>query len=216
MRVVVISGFFNPLHIGHIDYISAARNLGDFLIVIVNSDDQVKIKGSVPFMNQDDRLRIIRNIKGVDRAVIAIDEDGSVCKTIREEFKRLQNDPFFEEMVFANGGDRKEGGVPEDVLEEELGVRMIYNAGGDKVQSSSNLIKKAEVFSENGNSTTAIVPSGASTGTHEAFELRDEENKNYQGKSVFKAVENINGPIKKALQNICKAFLLKDINTSFI
>ena len=148
MRVVVISGFFNPLHIGHIDYISAARNLGDFLIVIVNSDDQVKIKGSVPFMNQDDRLRIIRNIKGVDRAVIAIDEDGSVCKTIREEFKRLQNDTFFEEMVFANGGDRKEGGVPEDVLEEELGVRMIYNAGGDKVQSSSNLIKKAEVFSE--------------------------------------------------------------------
>ena len=99
MRVVAISGFFNPLHIGHIDYISAARNLGDFLIVIVNSDDQVKIKGSVPFMNQDDRLRIIRNIKGVDRAVIAIDEDGSVCKTIREEFKRLQNDPFFEEMV---------------------------------------------------------------------------------------------------------------------
>tara|TARA_Y100001938_G_scaffold28644_1_gene38564 strand:+ start:201 stop:650 length:450 start_codon:yes stop_codon:yes gene_type:complete len=148
MRVVVISGFFNPLHIGHIDYISAARNLGDFLIVIVNSDKQVEIKGSVPFMNQDDRLRIIRNIKGVDRAVIAIDEDGSVCQTIREEFKRLQNDPFFEEMVFANGGDRKEGGVPEDVLEEELGVRMIYNAGGDKVQSSSNLIKKAEVFSE--------------------------------------------------------------------
>ena len=148
MRVVAISGFFNPLHIGHIDYISAARNLGDFLVVIVNSDDQVKIKGSVPFMNQDDRLRIIRNIKGVDRAVMAIDEDGSVCQTIREEFKRLQNDPFFEEMVFANGGDRKEGGVPEDVLEEELGVRMIYNAGGDKVQSSSNLIKKAEVFSE--------------------------------------------------------------------
>tara|TARA_R100000005_G_C4965577_1_gene180528 strand:+ start:210 stop:659 length:450 start_codon:yes stop_codon:yes gene_type:complete len=148
MRVVAISGFFNPLHIGHIDYISAARNLGDFLIVIVNNDKQVEIKGSVPFMNQDDRLRIIRNIKGVDRAVMAIDEDGSVCQTIREEFKRLQNDPFFEEMVFANGGDRKEGGVPEDVLEEELGVRMIYNAGGDKVQSSSNLIKKAEVFSE--------------------------------------------------------------------
>jgi len=142
MRVVVISGFFNPLHIGHIDYISSARNLGDFLIVIVNSDEQVKIKGSVPFMNQDDRLRIIRNIKGVDRSVIAIDKDGSVCQTIREEFKRLQNDPFFEDMIFANGGDRKE------VLEEELGVRMIYNAGGHKVQSSSNLIKKAEVFSK--------------------------------------------------------------------
>ena len=148
MRVVVISGFFNPLHIGHIDYISSARNLGDFLIVIVNSDDQVKIKGSVPFMNQDDRLRIIRNIKGVDRSVISIDEDGSVCQTIREEFKRLQNDPFFEDMIFANGGDRKEGGVPEDILENELGIRMIYNVGGEKVQSSSDLIKKSEVFSK--------------------------------------------------------------------
>ena len=148
MRVVVISGFFNPLHIGHIDYISSARNLGDFLIVIVNSDEQVKIKGSVPFMNQDDRLRIIRNIKGVDRSVIAIDEDGSVCQTIREEFKRLQNDPFFEDMVFANGGDRKEGGVPEDILENELGIRMVYNIGGEKVQSSSELIKKADIFSK--------------------------------------------------------------------
>jgi len=148
MRVVVISGFFNPLHIGHIDYISSARNLGDFLIVIVNSDDQVKIKGSVPFMNQDDRLRIIRNIKGVDRSVISIDEDGSVCQTIREEFKRLQNDPFFEDMIFANGGDRKEGGVPEDILENELGIRMIYNVGGEKVQSSSELIKKSEIFSK--------------------------------------------------------------------
>tara|TARA_A100001515_G_C4501575_1_gene186857 strand:+ start:202 stop:651 length:450 start_codon:yes stop_codon:yes gene_type:complete len=148
MRVVVISGFFNPLHIGHIDYISSARNLGDFLIVIVNSDDQVKIKGSVPFMNQDDRLRIIRNIKGVDRSVVSIDEDGSVCQTIREEFKRLQNDPFFEDMIFANGGDRKEGGVPEDILENELGIRMIYNVGGEKVQSSSELIKKSEIFSK--------------------------------------------------------------------
>ena len=148
MRVIVISGFFNPLHIGHIDYISSARNLGDFLIVIVNSDDQVKIKGSVPFMNQDDRLRIIRNIKGVDRSVISIDEDGSVCQTIREEFKRLQNDPFFEDMIFANGGDRKEGKVPEDILENELGIRMVYNIGGEKVQSSSELIKKIDIFSK--------------------------------------------------------------------
>jgi len=149
MRVVVISGFFNPLHIGHIDYISSARNLGDFLVVIVNSDSQVKMKGSVPFMNQDDRLRIIRNIKGVDRSVISIDEDGSVCQTIREEFKRLQNDPFFEKMIFANGGDRKEGGVPEDILEDELGIIMAYKIGGEKVESSSELIRKAELSSKN-------------------------------------------------------------------
>jgi len=146
MRVVVISGFFNPLHIGHIDYISAARNLGDFLIVIVNSDEQVEIKGSVPFMSQDDRLTIISNIKGVNRAVISIDEDGSVCQTIREEFNRLQNDPFFDEMIFANGGDRKEGGVPEDILTDELGIRMAYNVGGEKTQSSSSLIENSKIL----------------------------------------------------------------------
>tara|TARA_Y100000401_G_C8309673_1_gene219020 strand:- start:876 stop:1316 length:441 start_codon:yes stop_codon:yes gene_type:complete len=146
MRVVAISGFFNPIHMGHIDYISSARNLGDFLIVIVNSDKQVEIKGSVPFMKQDERLSIINNIKGVDRAVIAIDEDGSVCDTLREEFKRLQNDPFFDEMIFANGGDRKEGYVPESILEDEIGITMVYNIGGGKIQSSSELIKNSQNF----------------------------------------------------------------------
>jgi len=146
MRVVAISGFFNPLHIGHIDYISAARNLGDFLIVIVNSDKQVDIKGSVPFMDQDERLSIMNNIKGVDRAVISIDDDGSVCETLRAEFNRLQNDPFFDEMIFANGGDRKEGGVPEDILTDELGIRMAYNVGGEKTQSSSSLIENSKIL----------------------------------------------------------------------
>ena len=146
MRVVAISGFFNPLHMGHIDYISAARNLGDFLIVIINSDKQVDIKGSVPFMEQDERLAIINNIKGVDRAVISIDDDGSVCETLRAEFNRLQNDPFFDEMVFANGGDRKEGGVPEDILTDELGIRMAYNVGGEKTQSSSSLIENSKIL----------------------------------------------------------------------
>ena len=146
MTVVAISGFFNPLHIGHIDYISAARNLGDFLIVVVNSDKQVEIKGSVPFMDQDERLSIINNIKGVDRAVISIDDDGSVCETLRAEFNRLQNDPFFDEMIFANGGDRKEGGVPEDILTDELGIRMAYNVGGEKTQSSSSLIENSKIL----------------------------------------------------------------------
>lgn len=143
MRVVAISGYFNPLHRGHIDYIASARNIGDFLIVIVNTDEQVKIKGSTPFMLQDERLEIIRNIKGVDRAVVVIDKDGSVCETLRQEFARLKDDPFFDELVFANGGDRKEGGVPEDVLTEELGINMVYNVGGEKTQSSSELIERA-------------------------------------------------------------------------
>ena len=92
MRVIVISGYFNPIHRGHIDYIASARNLGDFLVVIVNNDEQVKIKGSTPFMDQDERLEIVRNIKGVDRAVISIDDDGTVCQTIRQEYYRLTDE----------------------------------------------------------------------------------------------------------------------------
>ena len=65
---------------------------------------------------------------------------------MREEFKRLQNDPFFDEMIFANGGDRKEGYVPESILEDEIGITMVYNIGGGKIQSSSELIKNSQNF----------------------------------------------------------------------
>ena len=74
--------------------------------------------------------------------------------------------------------------------------------GRQVFDSRGNPTVEAEVFSENGNSASAIVPSGASTGTHEAFELRDKDNKKYLGKSVLKAVENINGPINKALKKM--------------
>ena len=143
-RVVVISGFFNPLHCGHLDYIQSARLLGNRLTVIVNSDLQVELKGSKPFMNENERLKIVQNIKGVDTAVLSIDKDGSVCESVRAEYYKFQNDVFFDSMIFANGGDRKEGGVPEDILEEELGIRMAYNVGGEKTQSSSGLLKNLD------------------------------------------------------------------------
>ena len=144
MRVVVISGFFNPIHCGHIDYIRAAASLGDKLIVIVNNDEQVRLKGTVPFMSEEDRLKIVSNIKGVDSAVISVDEDGTVCESVRVEYYKHYNDYFFTSMVFANGGDRKEGGIPEDILEDELGIGMIYNVGGEKTESSSDLISRAK------------------------------------------------------------------------
>tara|TARA_R110000796_G_scaffold80396_2_gene178052 strand:+ start:1868 stop:2308 length:441 start_codon:yes stop_codon:yes gene_type:complete len=144
MRVVVISGFFNPIHCGHIDYIRAAASLGDKLVVIVNNDEQVRLKGTVPFMSEEDRLKIVSNIKGVNSAVISVDKDGTVCESVRAEYHRHYNDYFFTSMVFANGGDRKEGGIPESVLEEEIGVGMIYNVGGEKTESSSGLISRAK------------------------------------------------------------------------
>ena len=144
MRVVVISGFFNPIHCGHIDYIRAAASLGDKLIVIVNNDEQVRLKGTIPFMSEEDRLKIVSNIKGVDSAVISVDEDGTVCESVRVEHHKHYNDYFFTSMVFANGGDRKEGGIPEDILKDELGIGMIYNVGGEKTESSSGLISRAK------------------------------------------------------------------------
>jgi len=143
-RIVVISGFFNPIHSGHLDYIQSARLLGNRLIVIVNNDLQVELKGSKSFMNEEERLRIVQNIKGVDKAVISIDKDESVCQSLRSEYYKLQDNVFFDSMIFANGGDRKEGGVPEDILENELGIRMAYNIGGEKTQSSSELLKNMD------------------------------------------------------------------------
>jgi cytidyltransferase-like protein len=143
MRVIVISGYFNPIHSGHIDYIKSAKQRGDVLVVIVNNDNQVKLKGSVPFQNENERFKIVSNIKGVDRTVLSIDEDSTVCESLRMVYKTYEDDPFFHQMFFCNGGDRKEGGVPEDILTEELGINMLYNIGGEKVQSSSELIKNA-------------------------------------------------------------------------
>jgi cytidyltransferase-like protein len=143
MRVIVISGYFNPIHSGHIDYIRSAKQRGDVLVVIVNNDNQVELKGSTPFQNENERFKIVNNIKGVDRTVLSIDEDATVCESLRMVYKTYEDDPFFHQMFFCNGGDRKEGGVPEDILTEELGIEMLYNIGGEKVQSSSELIKNA-------------------------------------------------------------------------
>jgi len=133
MRVVAISGYFNPIHSGHIDYINSAKSLGDFLVVIVNNDNQVKLKGSTPFQDENERVKI---------AFLSADNDSTVCNSLRLIFSKYRNDPFFEDMIFCNGGDRREGGVPEDILTDELGIRMVYNVGGEKIQSSSELLKK--------------------------------------------------------------------------
>ena len=141
MRVVVISGYWNPIHVGHLDYIENAKLLGDILVVIVNSDAQVKIKGSEPFMKEAARQRIIESIKGVDRAMVALDKDGSVGETLEFIWDCYSQDPKFKEMIFANGGDRKEGNVPEIIVCNKLGIRDVYGVGGEKTESSSNLLK---------------------------------------------------------------------------
>ena len=141
MRVVVISGFFNPIHSGHLDYIKAASELGNYLVVIVNNDKQVELKGSIPFMNEKERMRIASAIKGVDRAVLSVDTGGSVIETLKAIHNEYSVDYFFDSMTFANGGDRNKGNSPEEKYCKRKEIRTAYNTGGKKTQSSSELLK---------------------------------------------------------------------------
>jgi len=131
-KIVATSGYFNPLHIGHVRLIQAARRLGDRLVVIVNNDAQVKLKGSVPFMDEAERVEIVRAIAGVDEVVLSIDKD----KTVRETLKLVRPD------IFAKGGDSVIQLVPESHTCRDMGTKIRYGVGGEKVQSSSSLIKK--------------------------------------------------------------------------
>jgi len=141
MNLVIVSGYFNPLHTGHLDYLEGASRLGDYLIVIVNNDEQVRIKESTPFLPLEDRLRIVKALSCVDKSVASIDTDGSVVKTIETLYEiNLIND----KIIFANGGDRNSNDIPEYSLCEKYGIKMAFNVGGGKTQSSSGLINKVK------------------------------------------------------------------------
>ena len=144
MKVVVISGYFNPIHTGHLDYINAASDMGDKLVVIVNNDKQVSIKGSTPFMEEVQRMRIVHSIKGVNKTVLSIDIDGAVTETLKLIYDEYSVDYFFDSMVFANGGDRTKGNSPEEEYCNWRGIRTAYNVGGKKTQSSSELLKREQ------------------------------------------------------------------------
>jgi D-beta-D-heptose 7-phosphate kinase/D-beta-D-heptose 1-phosphate adenosyltransferase len=145
-KIVIVSGYFNPVHVGHISLLERAKELGDELQVIVNNDKQVKLKGSVPFMSESDRCRIIHSMRFVDCASISCDEDKSVCDSLRILHLLYGKDY---EMIFANGGDRKNAkDIPEAKLCKELGIKMVFNVGGKKIQSSSKLISKAKKYAK--------------------------------------------------------------------
>jgi cytidyltransferase-like protein len=142
-KTVIISGYMNPLHIGHINYMREAKKLGDILIVIVNNDEQVKIKGSVPFMDEKERVGIVGAIKYVDEVFLSVDKDKSVC----ESLKAIAKTHAGSELFFANGGDRHAGNIPEAKVCNEYNIKMVDGVGGGKVQSSSLLLVKVK---ENG------------------------------------------------------------------
>ena len=137
-EAVIVSGYFNPLHVGHLELFENASSEGAFLIVIVNSDLQRELKGSKEFMSEDERLKIIKSIKGVGSALISIDKDSTQNETLRylhELYSRNWD------LHFANGGDQTNETIPESVVCNELGITLIDGLG-DKIQSSSWLLNK--------------------------------------------------------------------------
>jgi cytidyltransferase-like protein len=137
-KAIIVSGYFNPLHKGHIEYFKFAKERGDLLFIIVNNDLQRKIKGSKEFMDETERVEIISNLRLVDKVYLSIDQDASVSKTIEKIY--LENKNTFK-LFFANGGDQSNNAIPEKDLCLKLGIDLIDNLG-EKIQSSSWLLNK--------------------------------------------------------------------------
>lgn len=140
MKSVIVSGYFNPLHTGHLDMIEAAADMGDKLVVIVNNDKQQIAKKGKVILNENDRLRIVSALESVDEALIALDDDGTVIRSLEEIAKQHDGD----ELVFANGGDRDSAKVvPELEVCNRLNIKMIYGVGGKNKADSSTRINQA-------------------------------------------------------------------------
>ena len=137
-KAVIVSGYFNPIHKGHIEYFNAAKKLGDVLFVIVNNDFQRTLKGSKEFQSQEERLCIVENIKAADKVFLAIDSDRTVCETIRHIHKVESQ---YYDLAFANGGDQNNNSIPEVPICIELDIELLDGLG-EKIQSSSWLLNK--------------------------------------------------------------------------
>ena len=131
---IAVSGGFDPIHIGHVRMIQEAADFGE-VIVILNTDAWLKQKKGYVFMPFEERAEIIRALKGVKDVVECIDLDNTVCETLRS----------LTPTYFANGGDRKEGNVPEESVCKREGIIMLWGVGGDeKANSSSTLVERVQ------------------------------------------------------------------------
>jgi len=130
--IIAVSMGADPLHVGHLDLIDAAVNYGR-VVVILNSDDWLMRKKNYIFMPFDERKRILMSIRNVHRVIGVDDSDDTVCKAL----KLVRPD------YFANGGDRTEPNEKEDMICDAIGIKQLFNVGGDKVQSSSQLVENA-------------------------------------------------------------------------
>ena len=137
-KAIIVSGYFNPIHKGHLEYFQNAKKLADVLFVIVNRDHQRALKQSKEFQLEDERMLIVSSLKPVDKAVLSIDKDRTVCQTIASIAKDYGQEY---DLAFANGGDQNNTTIPERPICEKMGIALLDGLG-DKIQSSSWLLKK--------------------------------------------------------------------------
>jgi cytidyltransferase-like protein len=128
MKTVAVSGYFDPIHVGHLEYLKLSKELGDRLVVIVNNNHQCVLKKGKPFMDEKDRVEIVKSLKVVDEVFLSIDMDKTVCSSLES----IKPD------IFANGGDRSTEEVPESVICKKHNIQMADGLG-DKIRSSSDL-----------------------------------------------------------------------------
>jgi len=142
--VVAVSGFFNPLHVGHLDMIHKAKKLGDKLIVIINNDKQVALKNRVPFMSEKDRMTIVKALRDVDEVFLSIDN----YKLANGEIPVIKSLAKVHPDIFANGGDRHNiVNVPEYPICQKLKIKMVDGLG-KKIRASSEMIARAAAIKE--------------------------------------------------------------------
>tara|TARA_Y100000590_G_scaffold334759_1_gene380924 strand:- start:205 stop:609 length:405 start_codon:yes stop_codon:yes gene_type:complete len=128
MKKVAISGYFDPIHVGHLEYIELSKKLGDYLIVIVNNNHQCVLKKGKPFMDEKDRIKIVEAIEWVDEVFLSIDMDKTVCKSLEA----------IKPNIFTNGGDRTNEEIPESMVCKKYGIEILDGLG-KKIRSSSDL-----------------------------------------------------------------------------
>ena len=137
-KAIIVSGYFNPIHKGHLEYFQNAKKLADVLFVIVNNDHQRALKQSKEFQLEEERMIIVSSLRMVDTAILSIDTDRTVCATIASIAKDYGQEY---DLAFANGGDQNNTTIPERPICEKMGIALLDGLG-HKIQSSSWLLKK--------------------------------------------------------------------------
>ncbi len=136
-EIIIVSGYFNPLHKGHIELFHKAKEKAKMLFIIVNNDKQRILKGSKQFMNQEERILILKELSITDEIFLSEDQDLTVCKTLEKLYEEYSSNY---KLYFANGGDQNNDFIPESKICKKLGIALIDGLGS-KIQSSSWILR---------------------------------------------------------------------------